>query len=106
LRRRPDSDHIGGNFIEQHHPRRLEQLTAGGRTLPREVQREFEDYLKCGRLEHALLRVRCGTCHAEKIFAFSCKRRGICSSCGARRMTESAALLVNEVRAARFVSQH
>jgi hypothetical protein len=28
---------------------------------------------------------------------FSCKRRGICSSCGARRLAESAALLVDEV---------
>ncbi len=29
--------------------------------------------------------------------AFSCKRRGFCPSCGARRMTESAALLVDAV---------
>ncbi|MEN1933965.1 transposase zinc-binding domain-containing protein [Escherichia coli] len=29
--------------------------------------------------------------------AFSCKRRGFCPSCGARRMAESAALLVDEV---------
>ena len=36
-------------------------------------------------------------CHAEKLVAFSCKRRGFCPSCGARRMTESAALLVEEV---------
>jgi hypothetical protein len=28
--------------------------------------------------------------------AFSCKRRGFCPSCGARRMAESAALLVEE----------
>jgi hypothetical protein len=29
--------------------------------------------------------------------AFSCRRRGFCPSCGARRMAESAALLVDEV---------
>ncbi len=29
--------------------------------------------------------------------AFSCKRRGFCPSCGARRMAESAVLLVDEV---------
>ena len=29
--------------------------------------------------------------------AFSCKRRGFCPSCGARRMAESAAYLVDEV---------
>ena len=29
--------------------------------------------------------------------AFSCKRRGFCPSCGARRMAETAALLVDDV---------
>ena len=33
----------------------------------------------------------------EKLVAFSCKRRGFCPSCGARRMAESAAHLVDEV---------
>ncbi|ETX87781.1 hypothetical protein L455_09471 [Escherichia coli BIDMC 20A] len=53
--------------------------------------------LQCGRLEHGFLRVRCESCHAEHLVAFSCKRRGFCPSCGARRMAESAALLVDEV---------
>ncbi len=35
--------------------------------------------------------------HAEHLVVFSCKRRGFCPSCGARRMAESAALLVDEV---------
>ena len=35
------------------------------------AQRDFEDYLKCGRLEHGFLRVRCDTCHAERLLAFS-----------------------------------
>jgi ribosomal protein S27E len=65
--------------------------------LPGYVQREFEDYLKCGRLEHGFLRVRCETCHEERLVAFSCTRRGFCPSCGARRMAESSALLVDEV---------
>ncbi len=50
--------------------------------------------LKCGRLEHGFLRVRCQSCHHEKLVAFSCKRRGFCPSCGVRRMVDSAALLV------------
>ena len=61
------------------------------------MRREFEEYLKCGRLEHGFLRVVCEACHAEKLVAFSCKRRGFCPSCGARRMVESAAHLVDEV---------
>jgi hypothetical protein len=36
-------------------------------------------------------------CHAEHLVAFSCKKRGFCPSCGARRMAESATLLVDEV---------
>ena len=27
-------------------------------------------------MEHAFLRVRCAGCHAERLVAFSCKRRG------------------------------
>jgi len=52
---------------------------------------------KCGRLEYGFLRVRCEECHHERLVAFSCKKRGFCPSCGARRMAESAALLVDEV---------
>ena len=72
-------------------------LAARERTLPVHVQREFADYLKCGRLEHGFLRVRCTDCHAERLVAFSCKRRGFCPSCGARRIAEGAALLIDEV---------
>jgi len=72
-------------------------MAAQGRPLPDYVRREFDDYLQCGRLEQGFLRVRCEFCHAEHLVAFSCKRRGFCPSCGARRMAESAALLVDEV---------
>ena len=61
------------------------------------MQEEFEAYLKCGRLEEGFLRVRCEQCHAENLVAFSCKKRGFCPSCGARRMAETAALLADEV---------
>lgn len=72
-------------------------LAAQGTDLPAYVEQEFEDYLKCGRLEHGFRRVRCGSCHAEHLVALSCRRRGSCPSCGARRMAESVALLVDEV---------
>ena len=48
-------------------------------------------------VRHGFLRVRCDSCHAEHLVAFSCKKHGFCPSCGARRMAESAALLVDEV---------
>ena len=84
-------------LVEAHYPAFVAHLAARERTLPVHVQREFEAYLKCGRLEHGFLRVCCADCHAERLVAFSCKRRGFCPSCGARRMTEGAALLVDEV---------
>ena len=84
-------------LVEAHYPAFVEHLAVRGRSLPTHVQREFEAYLKCGRLEHGFLRVRCADCHAERLVAFSCKKRGFCPSCGARRMAEGAALLVDEV---------
>ncbi len=84
-------------LVERYYPELVATREAAGRPLPKHVQEEFEAYLKCGRLEHGFLRVRCGACRAENLVAFSCKRRGFCPSCGARRMTESAALLVDEV---------
>lgn len=68
-----------------------------GRPLPAYVEEEFEAFLKCGRLEEGFLRLRCEHCHAEKLVAFSCKKRGFCPSCGARRMADTAALLADEV---------
>jgi hypothetical protein len=45
-------------IIEEYYPEFKARLEANGRTLPRYVQREFEDFLTCGRLEYGLLRVR------------------------------------------------
>lgn len=36
-------------------------------------------------------------CGHDKLVAFSCKRRGFCPSCGARRMAQTAAHLVDRV---------
>ena len=83
--------------VAEHYPRFRERRAAEGRALPRYVEDEFDAYLKCGLLEHGFLRVKCDACQAEKLVAFSCKRRGFCPSCGARRMAETAALLVDNV---------
>ena len=58
---------------------------------------EFDAFLACGILAHGFLRLRCNGCAEEKLVAFSCKRRGICPSCGTRRMNEAAAHLVDHV---------
>lgn len=70
---------------------------AQGKRIPKHVTQEFEAFLRCGILAHGFLRLRCEDCKKEKLLAFSCKKRGFCSSCGGRRMAESAAHLVDEV---------
>src|SRR4029434_4752515 len=59
--------------------------------LPAYVQREFYAYLQCGILAHGFLRLGCDTCPKELLLPFSCKRRGFCPSCAARRMAQTAA---------------
>jgi len=65
--------------------------------LPAYVQREFDDYLRCGILAHGFLRLGCDTCKHELLVPFSCKRRGFCPSCAGRRMAQIAAHLVEQV---------
>ena len=54
-------------------------------------------FLDCGILENGFARVRCGACAAEYLVAFSCKSRGLCPSCAAKRAAELAAFLREEV---------
>ena len=70
---------------------------AAGTDLPQFVKDEFEAFLECGILAHGFVRLRCGECGHDKLVAFSCKRRGFCPSCGARRMAQTAAHLVDHV---------
>ncbi len=82
-------------IIEQHLPQFLDQIAEHGTHLPRFVTQEFDHYLTCGRLEHGFLRVKCNGCRHEHLVAFSCKCRGFCPSCGARRMIETSAHLID-----------
>ncbi len=70
-----------------------ETEAAAGADLPQFVKDEFDTFLECGILAHGFLRLRCGDCSPDKLVAFSCKRRGFCPSCGARRMAQTAAYL-------------
>jgi hypothetical protein len=63
--------------------------------LPGFVKEEFDAFLDCGILAGRFPRLRCADCAHEMLVAFSCKRRGFCPSCGARRMAETAAHLVD-----------
>lgn len=69
-------------LVEAHYPDFIARLEAEDRSLPEYVREEFDEYLRCGVLEHGFLRVVCEQCHAERLVAFSCKKRGFCPSCG------------------------
>jgi len=96
-RRRPEAS-VLYQLVQDNLETFLAQMKAesdGG--LPEFVKKEFDAFLECGILAHGFVRARCGDCAHEKLVAFSCKRRGFCPSCGARRMAESAAHLVDQV---------
>jgi hypothetical protein len=57
------------------------------------VEEDFRAYLRCGILAHGFARIRCDDCAAERLVAFSCKGRGVCPSCNARRIALPHALL-------------
>ena len=72
-------------------------VPAARSTKPHEASNEVEGYLRCGLLEHGCVRLRCEGCDEEIVVAFSCKARGFCPSCVARRMADVATHLVDEV---------
>ncbi len=65
--------------------------------IPRYVEQDFRRYLDCGILARGFARAFCPSCGHDFLIAFSCKGRGICGSCNARRMAETAAHLVEHV---------
>src|SRR5215831_14283586 len=94
-RRRPEET-ILYQLVQENLESFLAQVEAErGSGLPEFVKAEFDAFIACGILAHGFLRLRCSECGHEKLVAFSCKRRGFCPSCGARRMAETAAHLVD-----------
>ena len=70
-------------LVQQHAVSFIAHTAASiGAELPRFIKDEFDAFLECGH---------------DKLLAFSCKRRGFCPSCGARRMTHTTAHLVDHV---------
>jgi hypothetical protein len=65
--------------------------------LPDDVEREFKAFFRCGLLQHGFLLLSCEGCGEKLPAAFSCKKRGFCPSCSAKRMSETAAHLIDNV---------
>jgi hypothetical protein len=68
-----------------------------GAPLPKYVENEFREYLRCGDFADGFFRARCESCDHDLLVAFSCKLRGVCPSCAGRRMGNTAAFLVDRV---------
>lgn len=68
-----------------------------GDAVPPYVEREFRRFLECGILACGFARAYWDECGHDFLVAFSCKGRGVCPACMARRMAETAAHLVDHV---------
>ncbi len=54
-------------LVERHYPEFKEALLGHGKQLPKFIEREFDDFLRCGRLENGFLRVVCDDCKHENL---------------------------------------
>ncbi len=52
------------------------------------IQEVIEKYLDCGNPHSGFARIRCSDCGTELLLTFSCKTRGFCPSCHAKRLEE------------------
>jgi hypothetical protein len=95
-RRKPE-DTVLYRVVQHNLETFLASAREQGRVVPRFVERELRAFLDCGLLCRGFLRVRCDDCGRERLVAYSCKCRGFCPSCGARRMADTAAHLVDRV---------
>lgn len=87
--RRPEATALH-QAVREGFPAVLEEASSHG-GLPRWLVAEVHRYLRCGVLRHGFVHVQCTSCKESLLVAFSCKGRGLCPSCGARRMEETAA---------------
>ena len=54
-------------------------------------------YLDCGVADAGFARLQCDACGSERLLTLSCKQRGICPSCDAKRAAAFAAFLKDEL---------
>ena len=95
-RRAPEKEPLY-QILAEHLETFLQQARTSEHRLPRHVEKEMRAYLECGILAYGFVRVRCEECGHSRAVAFSCKKRGFCTSCTGRRMADTAARLVDDV---------
>jgi hypothetical protein len=62
------------------------KVTAEQGHVPSFVNDSFERFLRCGVLACGFARYQCSDCRHDHLVPLSCKARGLCPSCGGRRM--------------------
>lgn len=65
------------------------EASGEGSGFPQRVHDEMQGYLRCGDLKHGFVEVRCEECETSVAVPFSCKRRGFCPKCAAKRAHET-----------------
>ena len=67
-------------------------------SLPAFGEKELRAFLRCGILPYGLILVDCKACpNVDLVVGLSCKFRGFCPSCGAKRQAEVTAHLLDNV---------
>ena len=75
-----------------------ERQTDSSRTaLPSFVEKELRAFLRCGILSEGFTLIHCDVCQEDVPVGYSCKCRGFCPSCGAKRMSETVVHLTENV---------
>ena len=82
-------EELSRQWRERYHP------TYG--VLRDEVKTSLSAYLDCGILCHGAVRAHCSNCKHSILISFSCKQRGLCPSCSAKRAVIFAEHLHGEV---------
>ena len=75
----------------------LEKAERAGHPLAAHVEQTLREAVTCGNPAYGFRRIHCVGCGLDRVVGFSCKRRGVCPSCGGRRMSQRAAWWVDRL---------
>ena len=96
VRRKPDRSLLF-KVISENADAYFQKQSIAGISYPGFIYKTLGAYLHCGLLDYGFVRTYCRDCCHSELVAFSCKRRGFCPSCHAKRMNESVHHLTTNV---------
>lgn len=96
VRHRPEDDLLY-QVVSRNFQTVFKKCEESGHPVPNFIKREFESFLRCGVLSYGFARIYCQSCKYDRLVGFSCKKRGFCGSCLARRISEISGHLIDEV---------